>query len=143
MKGEEKYIEIALCTFYNLNVVYFDGGLRDICIKCSKQLKWHSFFCVSGQSRPFWAALNHSKIQTWNLNRLTHIKLNVWGRIWSLKVKWKNRWFFMIFSAHTVNYVCHSIRSMFRVLDIYNFGWEGYNCRFVVSTPEILEVCQP
>jgi hypothetical protein len=25
-------------------------------------------------------------------------------------------------SAHTINYVCHSIRSMFRVLGIYNFG---------------------
>ena len=26
------------------------------------------------------------------------------------------------FTAHTINCVCHSIRTMFRVLDIYNFG---------------------
>ena len=28
----------------------------------------------------------------------------------------------LTFSAQTINCVCHSIRSMFRVLDIYNFG---------------------
>ena len=28
----------------------------------------------------------------------------------------------LIFSAHTINCVCHSIRSMFRVLGIYNFA---------------------
>ena len=28
----------------------------------------------------------------------------------------------LTFSAHTINCVCHSIRSMFRVLGIYNFG---------------------
>ena len=28
----------------------------------------------------------------------------------------------LTFSAHTINCVCHNIRSMFRVLDIYNFG---------------------
>jgi hypothetical protein len=28
----------------------------------------------------------------------------------------------LTFSAHTLNCVCHSIRSMFRVLGIYNFG---------------------
>ena len=27
------------------------------------------------------------------------------------------------FTAHTLNCVCHSIRSMFRVLGVYNFGW--------------------
>ena len=27
----------------------------------------------------------------------------------------------LTFSAHTINCVCHSIRSMFRVLGIYNF----------------------
>ena len=27
----------------------------------------------------------------------------------------------LTFSAHTVNCVCHSIRSMFRVLGMYNF----------------------
>ena len=27
----------------------------------------------------------------------------------------------LTFSAHTINCVCHSIRSMFRVLDVYNF----------------------
>ena len=29
----------------------------------------------------------------------------------------------LTFSARTINCVCHSIRSMFRVLGIYNFGW--------------------
>ena len=28
----------------------------------------------------------------------------------------------LTFSAHTINCVCHSIRSMFGVLGIYNFG---------------------
>jgi hypothetical protein len=28
----------------------------------------------------------------------------------------------LTFSAHTINCVCHSISSMFRVLGIYNFG---------------------
>ena len=28
----------------------------------------------------------------------------------------------LTFSAHTINFVCHSIRSMFRVLGKYNFG---------------------
>ena len=26
------------------------------------------------------------------------------------------------FTVHTINCVCHSIKSMFRVLDIYNFA---------------------
>ena len=29
----------------------------------------------------------------------------------------------LTFSAHTINCVCHSIRSMFRVLGMYNFGF--------------------
>ena len=28
----------------------------------------------------------------------------------------------LTFYAHTINCVCHSIRSMFRVLGMYNFG---------------------
>ena len=28
----------------------------------------------------------------------------------------------LTFSAHTINCKCHSIRSMFRVLGMYNFG---------------------
>ena len=31
--------------------------IRDIHIECSKQFKCNSYFYVSGQSRPFWAAL--------------------------------------------------------------------------------------
>ena len=31
--------------------------VTDIHIECSKQFKWNSYFYVSGQSRPFWAAL--------------------------------------------------------------------------------------
>ena len=30
---------------------------RDIHIECSKQFKWNLYIYVSGQSRPFWAAL--------------------------------------------------------------------------------------
>ena len=33
----------------------------------------------------------------------------------------------LTFSAHTINCVCHSIRLMFRVLGIYNFG-SSSNC---------------
>ena len=32
-------------------------GLKVIYTKYSKQFKWNSYFYVSGQSRPFWAAL--------------------------------------------------------------------------------------
>ena len=33
----------------------------------------------------------------------------------------------LTFSAHTINCVCHSIRLMFRVLGIYNFGfWTNF-----------------
>ena len=28
----------------------------------------------------------------------------------------------LTFAAHTINFVCHSIRSMFKVLGTYNFG---------------------
>ena len=34
------------------------------------------------------------------------------------------------FTAHTFNCVCHSIRTMFRVLGVYNFGWRGSILRF-------------
>ena len=31
------------------------------------------------------------------------------------------------FTAHTINYVCHCIRTMFRVLGVYNFGgWYNF-----------------
>ena len=33
----------------------------------------------------------------------------------------------LTFSAHTFNWVCHSIRSMFRVLGIYNFAARAGN----------------
>ena len=38
----------------------------------------------------------------------------------SLKSERKNH--DLTFSAHTINCMCHSIRSMFRVLGIHNFG---------------------
>ena len=46
------------------------------------------------------------------------------GQDISLKVKGKNHDLNhdLTFSAHTINCVCHSIRSMFRVLGMYNFG---------------------
>ena len=37
--------------------VQFLFSSRDIHIECSKQFKWNSYFYVSGQSQPFWAAL--------------------------------------------------------------------------------------
>ena len=39
----------------NTEVLWASG--RDIHIECSKQFKYNSYFYVSGQSRPFWAAL--------------------------------------------------------------------------------------
>ena len=48
---------------------------RDIHIECSKQFKWNLYLYVSGQCE------NCFKIQIWNLNRLTHIQFNVWGRV--------------------------------------------------------------
>ena len=35
----------------------------------------------------------------------------------------------LTFSAHTINCVCHSIRSMFRVLGIYNFAISSHGCK--------------
>ena len=34
----------------------------------------------------------------------------------------------LTFSAHTINCVCHSISSMFRILGVYNFGLELKIC---------------
>ena len=50
------------------------------------------------------------------------------GQVISLKSKrnnpWCKPWFKLL--LHTINCVCHSIRSMFRVLGIYNFeGLQG------------------
>ena len=47
------------------------------------------------------------------------------GKGISLKNEKINPWFkpwFKHFTAHTINCVCHNIRSMFRVLGMYNFG---------------------
>ena len=72
--------------------------IRDIQIhiECPKQIKLNLYFYVSGQSGPFYAV----KEITQDLNHD------------------------LTFSAHTINCVCHSIRSMFRVLGIYNFAPE-------------------
>ena len=43
-------------------------------------------------------------------------------KAWKVKGKTHDLNHDLIFSAHTINCVCHSIRSMFRVLGIYNFG---------------------
>ena len=46
----------------------------------------------------------------------------------------------LTFSAHTINCMCHSIRSMFRVLGVYNFAFdqefvkEIVNCQALGST---------
>ena len=37
----------------------------------------------------------------------------------------------LIFSAHTINCVCHSLRSMFRVLGVYNFAFSPNTLRFI------------
>jgi hypothetical protein len=34
------------------------------------------------------------------------------------------------FTAHTIKYVCQSIRAMFRVLGVYNFAWVSKNPNF-------------
>ena len=39
----------------------------------------------------------------------------------------------LTFSAHTINCVCHSIRSMFRVLGVYNFA-TGINEDITIET---------
>ena len=40
----------------------------------------------------------------------------------------------LTFSAHTINCVCHSIRSMFRVLGIYIFDKVFHNFGMIFST---------
>ena len=91
---------------------------RDIDIECSKQFKWNFCFYVSGQSRPFWAALK----LLWNSNMKLKRHFNLWDRI----QKWK-----VIEITHELNHdlafycthncVCHSINSMFRVLGNFAF----------------------
>jgi hypothetical protein len=56
-------------------------------------------------------------------NRLTNIQFNLWGSVIAWKVKWKTHDLNhdLTFSVCTINCVCHSIRSMFRVFGIYNF----------------------
>ena len=48
----------------------------------------------------------------------------------------------LTFSAHTINYVCHSIRSMFRVLGVYNFV-QSANLQFILSHHDDNEVFFP
>ena len=80
------------------------------------------------------------KIQIWNLDRLTHIQFNVWSRLKAWKVKEithdsnHDLTFYCIrnqLCMHCVclykdlHGVCQSIKSMFRVLGILNFGARG------------------
>ena len=64
-------------------------------------------------------------MQVWNLNRLTNIPFNVWGRVYAWKVKWKSwiKSWVINFTAHTFNCVCHCMKSMFKVLGVYNFEY--------------------
>ena len=44
------------------------------------------------------------------------------------------------FTAHTINFVCHSITTMFRVLGVYNFGdnikgTKAFECLLSANTP--------
>ena len=69
VRGQKLYCERTLwhsnsmfgsshsATSWFLVVEYVNSIARDIHIECSKQFKWNSYFYVSGQSRPFWAAL--------------------------------------------------------------------------------------
>ena len=51
-------MSLWLCFQINMHRKHFLLVLgRDIHIECSKQFKRNSYFYVSGQSRPFWAAL--------------------------------------------------------------------------------------
>ena len=84
----------------------------------------HTFMCL-GRAGCFGQHYKCSKIQIWNLNRLTHTQYNLWGRIlaWKVKGKTYDSNHDLRFFAHTINCVCHSIRSTFRVLGIYNFAF--------------------
>ena len=42
---------------YGINLKKIQVTSRDIHIECSKQFKWNLYFCVSGQSGPFWVVL--------------------------------------------------------------------------------------
>jgi hypothetical protein len=53
----KKMVLISIVTCAKGKVIY---------TKYSKQFKWHSYFYVSGQSRPFWAVLK--LLQIWNLD---------------------------------------------------------------------------
>ena len=44
------------------------------------------------------------------------------GQSISLKSERNNPWFNILLHTYTINCVCHSIRSVFRVLGMYNFG---------------------
>ena len=46
----------------------------------------------------------------------------MYGAAWKVKGKTHDLNHDLTFSAHAINFVCQSIRSMFRVLGIYNFG---------------------
>ena len=45
----------------------------------------------------------------------------------------------LTFSAHTFNCVCHSIRSMFRVLGVYNFECRLKYCKYTASSSTCVE----
>ena len=66
------------------------------------------------------------------------------GQYISLKSERKNPWFNI--SAHTINCVCHSIRSMFRVLGIYNFGFQcnsyiDFELNLIIILPLFSDLC--
>ena len=42
------------------------------------------------------------------------------------------------FTAHTINYVCHSIKSMSRVLGMYNFGLSLHVVRRILSKCDLV-----
>ena len=56
---------------------------REIHIECSKQLKWNLYLYVVclGRAGHFGQCKKCFEIEIWNLNRLTHIQFNVWGRV--------------------------------------------------------------
>ena len=74
---------------------------------------------MSGQSGPFWAVLKLLQNPSMKFEWTNKYTIQCMGQNIRLKVKGKPH--DLTFSAHTIKCVCQSIRSMFRVLGIYNF----------------------
>ena len=108
-----------------MSKLYIPSTLNIYLILWHKQLivcpvndkSWFKSLVISFTFQGFFWMRIHSKF----------MKFSVWGSVWAWKVKWITHDLNhdLTFYAHSINYVCHSIRSMFRVLGIYNFDqWQ-------------------